>query len=355
MRLNLSYLLPLTALVTTVCEASIIPIPFFSHQHPNQNPKHKTNTKIESKGPTNLQINSFSSSNITTGLDPELDSLIYTDEFDADIDNITSMATTPFPDWLTKFTGLTSWPDTNPPYIPLDYINFNLIPNIPLRQQGTCPENRLQCSFDCFKCVSFDDVYTCPQLSQTFDDGPSKYTKYLLKKLKSKATFFTLGLNVVKNPKIYKGIQKKGHLLGSHTWSHKFLPALTNEEIIAQFEWSLWAMNATGNHLPKWYRPPYGGIDDRVRSIARMFGMQAVLWDHDTFDWQMEAVPAQRNKKQILNDVYRWNEQGRGIILEHDVYRSTIDLAAEINKIIGHKQMTVAQCVDGLNYVKEYN
>lgn len=269
-------------------------------------------------------------------------------------EDIKIMATTPVPDWLQKFTGLNSWPDMNPPYIPLDFINFANIPNIPLRAPGTCPTNRLQCSFDCFKCVSHDDVYTCPRLSQTFDDGPSKFTKNLLKHLHSKATFFTLGLNVVKNPDIYLDIKNRGHLLGSHTWSHKFLPSLTNEEIIAQFEWSIWAMNATGHHLPKWYRPPYGGIDDRVRAIARMFGMQAVVWDHDSFDWQMESKPPQRTKKQILNDISRWKDQGRGIILEHDVYKSTTDLAIEINKIIGPNQMTVAECVDGINYVKEF-
>ena len=273
---------------------------------------------------------------------------------DPEMEDIEIMATTPVPDWLEQFTGLKSWPDVNPPYIPLDFINFANIPKIPLRAPGTCPTNRLQCSFDCFKCVSYDDVYTCPQLSQTFDDGPSRFTKNLLKRLQSKSTFFTLGLNVVKNPDIYLDIKNRGHLLGSHTWSHKFLPSLTNEEIIAQFEWSIWAMNATGNHLPKWYRPPYGGIDDRVRSIARMFGMQAVVWDHDSFDWQMESKPPQRTKKQILNDISRWKEQGRGIILEHDVYRSTTDLAIEINKIIGPNQMTVAECVDGLNYVKEF-
>lgn len=259
-----------------------------------------------------------------------------------------------FPKWLQDFTKLNKWPQKNPPYIPLDFIDFSKIPNIPLRQPSSCPSNRDQCSFDCFKCVSYDDVYTCPKLSQTFDDGPSKYTLNLLNNLKSKSTFFTLGLNVVKNPEIYKEIKKRGHLIGSHTWSHKFLPSLTNEQIIAQFEWSIWAMNATGNHLPKWYRPPYGGIDDRVRSIARMFGMQAVLWDNDSFDWQMESKPRQRSKSQIIKDIEIMKLKGKGLLLEHDVYKSTTEVGIEINKLIGSNQLTVAQCVGGLNYVKEF-
>lgn len=266
-----------------------------------------------------------------------------------------SQAKQHFPDWLQQATGLNSWPGANPPYISLDFIDFEKIPNIPLRPVGTCPATRTQCSFDCFKCVSYDDVYTCPKLSQTFDDGPSKYTLNLIENLESRATFFTLGMNVVKHPDIYNEIKRRGHLLGSHTWSHKFLPALTNEEIIAQFEWSIWAMNATGHHLPKWYRPPYGGIDDRVRTIARMFGMQAVVWDHDSFDWQMEAIPQQRTKSYILNDITRWKEKGTGLILEHDVFESTTDLGIEINELLGPDQMTVAECVEGIDYIKEFD
>lgn len=293
-----------------------------------------------------MKINNQSQDPTNTEINPHLISY----DQDVDIQKIRQ----PFPNWLENFTKLNQWPGKEPPYIPLDFIDFKKIPNIPIRQPGTCPTTRTQCSFDCFKCISYDDVYTCPKLSQTFDDGPSKHTLNLLNNIDSKSTFFTLGLNVVKNPDIYKEIKDRGHLLGSHTWSHKFLPSLTNEQIIAQFEWSIWAMNATGNHLPKWYRPPYGGIDDRVRAIARMFGMQAVLWDNDSFDWQMESKPRKRSKKQILNDIKVMKRKGKGIILEHDVFKSTTDLGIEINEIIGSDQLTVAQCVDGLNYVKEF-
>ncbi|GME81532.1 unnamed protein product [Ambrosiozyma monospora] len=186
--------------------------------------------------------------------------------------NASMMATTPFPKWLHDFTGLNEWPGSEPPYIPLEFIDLKKIQNFAPRQFGTCNIDRSSCSFDCFKCVSFDDVYSCPVFSQTFDDGPHPATIQLLNGLTHRTTFFTLGLNVVRYPEVYRLAQDKGHLMASHTWSHKFLPGLTNEQIIAQFEWSIWAMNATGHHLPKWYRPPYGGIDDRVRQIARMFG-----------------------------------------------------------------------------------
>lgn len=271
-------------------------------------------------------------------------------EFDATIS-----ATTPVPDWLQKFTGMDTWPGSEPPYIPLSFIDFSKVPNYPRRKMDECPKTRDSCSFDCFSCVSYDDVYTCPKLSQSFDDGPSVYTPKLLDNLDHKVTFFTLGMNVVRYPEIYRRAMNEGHLMATHTWSHKFLPSLTNKEIVAQLEWSIWAMNATAHHLPKWYRPPYGAIDDRVRSIARMFGMQAVVWDHDLVDWGMETHPPIRTKKQVLDAAKKAKKENKGgLSLEHDIYESTVNAAIDVSHIFGPDQLTVAQCVDSIDYIKQF-
>lgn len=262
---------------------------------------------------------------------------------------------TPFPSWLHEFTGLEEWPGLDPPYIPLDFIDFSKIPNYEPYPQGKCGVNpRESCSFDCDKCVEPDDVYTCSKLSQTFDDGPSSATEKLLRSLNHKTTFFNLGINVVNNPIIYKKILEEGHLIGTHTWSHPFLPSLSNEQIIAQIEWSIWAMNATGNHTPKWFRPPYGAIDNRIRAITRQFGLQAVLWDYDSFDWKLLSNDDSRTEENIYSDVKEWKKVGRGIILEHDGARKTVDVGINVSEIIGDDQMTVAQCIGGIDYIKEY-
>ncbi|QLG73490.1 hypothetical protein HG535_0E05740 [Zygotorulaspora mrakii] len=265
---------------------------------------------------------------------------------------------TPFPKWLYDFTGLTEWPGLHPPYIPLDFIDMTKIPDYKPYKQGECYKNpRESCSFDCDGCVEHDDVYTCSKLSQTFDDGPSLVTEKLLDELKHNTTFFNLGINTVNNPVAYRKTMEKGHLIGSHTWSHPFLPSLTNEEIIAQLEWSIWAMNATGSHTPKWFRPPYGGIDNRVRAISRQFGLQAVLWDFDTFDWQLYAPDSAfplRTEQDVYDDVTRWKKINKGLILEHDGSPTTVNVGISINKLIGDDQLTVAQCIGGIDYIRQY-
>lgn len=266
--------------------------------------------------------------------------------------------TLPFPQWLSDFTGLTEWPGLDPPYIPLDFVKFDTS-FVPQHTQAQCeavPNTGDVCLFDCHNCVSHEDVYLCPQLSQTFDDGPSLATPKLLRMFKAagtRTTLFTIGLNVVRFPEIYRRASDEGHIMASHTWSHKFLPSLTNEQIVAQIQWLVWAMNATSGHLPKWFRPPYGGIDNRVRVILRQFGMQAVLWDFDTFDWKL--LSGQRSEADIFNDVNTFKAKlgNRGLILEHDSMAQTVNVGIKLNQRLG-KQLTVPECVGGIDYIKVF-
>lgn len=268
----------------------------------------------------------------------------------------------PFPQWLADFTGCTEWPGMNPPYIPLDFVNLDNLPeNLEnwIHAEGVCGDvaSSAACSFDCYNCVMSEDVHTCPSLTQTFDDGPSPFTPTLTSALTTPLTFFTIGVNVVRFPQIYRDTANKGHIMGCHTWLHPFLPGQTNTQIVAQIEWLIWAMNATYGHLPKWFRPPYGGIDNRVRAIIHQFGMQAVLWDFDTFDWQLAANNDDFGTDAMYGSVSNFIESNdhRGLILEHDSMAHTVNIGIHLHGLIGLEQMTVPQCAGGIDYVKNFN
>lgn len=257
----------------------------------------------------------------------------------------------PFPAWLRAITGVNQWPAEDPPYIPMMGVDLSIVPtDIPQRELGDCRGvERHHCSFDCYRCSAIDDVSSCPVMSQTFDDGPSPSTPKLLQQLPSKTTFFTQGINVVRFPETFRQQYADGHLLASHTWSHANLPGLTNEEIVAQIQWSIWAMNATAGVVPKYFRPPYGAIDDRVRAITRQFGLVAVFWDRDTFDWRVNDNS--KTETEVYQDVRQWQtESNNALILEHDSTIKTVNVGIEIAKILGTKQMTVADCVNGRWY-----
>ena len=58
----------------------------------------------------------------------------------------------------------------------------------------------------------------------TFDDGPSSiYTPRVLKALDehcTKATFFMVGSRAIAEHELVKDIERRGHTIGTHTWSH---------------------------------------------------------------------------------------------------------------------------------------
>lgn len=254
----------------------------------------------------------------------------------------------PFPEWLTELTQLYSWPGEHPPYIPMSSVNLSLVPShIPRRKLGDCSSvERSHCSFDCYRCISTDDIASCPVLSQTFDDGPSPSTPKLLEELPVRTTFFTQGINVIRFPNIFRQQHADGHLLASHTWSHGNLPGLSNEEIAAQIQWSIWAMNATAGVVPKYFRPPYGAIDDRVRAITRQFGLIAVFWDRDTFDWRVNDNT--KTEYEVYSDLRRWQSEGpSGLILEHDSTIKTVNVGINMAMALNQNQKTVAECVNG--------
>lgn len=263
---------------------------------------------------------------------------------------LSNNARTEFPQWLTDITKLSEWPGHNPPYIAQDHIDMSDIPYAPIRALGDCAGiDASYCSFDCHRCVTGDDISTCPLISQTFDDGPGPATPKLLEALPGKTTFFTQGMNVIRFPDTFRQQHAHGHLLASHTWSHPNLAGLRNEEIAAQIQWSIWAMNATAGIVPLYFRPPYGASDNRVRAVAKKFGLISVFWDHDTYDWKVNEK--KKTSKDVEFEVRAWKKiQPQGLLLEHDSTMDVVNVGIEVANILaenGGRQMTVAECVNG--------
>lgn len=151
----------------------------------------------------------------------------------------------------------------------------------------------------------------------TFDDGPSKtVTPKVLKVLKkhhAKGTFFMVGSQVNANPKVAKQVLDEGHEIGNHSYSHADLKKLTNAQIKKQLSRTNKAIHKATGHNPTLFRPPYGSVDNRVRSQTKL---PTVLWSVDTRDWE------HRNSKKLLAYVKKYTYPG-AIILMHDIHMPT--------------------------------
>ena len=96
----------------------------------------------------------------------------------------------------------------------------------------------------------------------TFDDGPLRaYTMPVLEALAAhcaKATFFVVGRMAVADPEMVKEYARRGHTVGTHTWSHVNLQALTPLKARAEIELGFSAVQqAMGKPLAPFFRFPF--------------------------------------------------------------------------------------------------
>ncbi|KAI9636971.1 uncharacterized protein MKK02DRAFT_37340 [Dioszegia hungarica] len=233
----------------------------------------------------------------------------------------------------------------------LSKIDFSKVPNYS-QTDGTCggtpgaiTDGR--CWWTCGGCTRSTDITACPDKNTwglSYDDGPSPYTPLLLDYLDAQSlttTFFLVGSRVISRPQMVQSEYMAGHQLSVHTWSHPYLTKLTNEQIVAELGWTKKVIKDVTGVTPNTFRPPYGDIDDRVRAIAAQMGLTPIIWtsivangtrtNFDTTDWNIPGGTANGQSSlsrfnQILNTYVPQLDSGF-IVLEHDLYQQSVDLA----------------------------
>jgi len=102
-------------------------------------------------------------------------------------------------------------------------------------------------------------VLDVPHLRHLTWRTPRKLLKYLDEK-DIKATFFVVGSRVIERPTILIEEYMSGHEISVHTWSHRLLTTLTNEQIVAELAFTREAIKQVLGVTPTTMRPPQGDI-----------------------------------------------------------------------------------------------
>lgn len=157
----------------------------------------------------------------------------------------------------------------------------------------------------------------------TFDDGPLRpYTTPVLKALDAhctKATFFMVGRMALSDPALVKDMAKRGHTIGSHTWSHQDLRKIGPSRAKGEMELGMSAVSrALGQPIAPFFRFPYLSAPQAMADYARsrQFGVFSIEVDATDYRTKDPAV-VQRNVLSQLQD------NRKGIILFHDIQAST--------------------------------
>ena len=157
----------------------------------------------------------------------------------------------------------------------------------------------------------------------TFDDGPHPtYTKEILAALKAqctRATFFNVGEMVKQYPDVAREVQAEGHTIGTHTWSHPNLGALSLDGAKRQIESTIATENEVlPNGVAPFFRFPYLSDPKRVRAYLAERNIAVFGIDVDSSDYRTKSPD-----KLTDNVLKGLIETGGGIILFHDIHAVT--------------------------------
>lgn len=128
------------------------------------------------------------------------------------------------------------------------------------------------------------------EIHLTFDDGPNPATTpYLLELFEDegvKATFFVIGNQVEKHEDLLLEISKRGHAIGNHTYSHIFLPMLSQKAMEKEILTTNNRIKDVTGDAPKLFRPPFGIVDKKAHALVSQQGMKTVYWSAFSEDWR---------------------------------------------------------------------
>jgi peptidoglycan/xylan/chitin deacetylase (PgdA/CDA1 family) len=162
---------------------------------------------------------------------------------------------------------------------------------------------------------------TKPMIALTFDDGPAQYTERIVELLRSygcRATFCVLGEKVKGQADRVRMVAAQGSELVGHSWDHQSLPGLPKKGIRKELKKTNNAIRAVTGVSPAMHRPPYGAIDEKVRSASKQQKLAILTWSFDTYDWKL------RDAEKLFKRIKRKAGDGQ-IILMHDIHEPTAE------------------------------
>jgi peptidoglycan/xylan/chitin deacetylase (PgdA/CDA1 family) len=157
----------------------------------------------------------------------------------------------------------------------------------------------------------------------TFDDGPHPlYTKMVLDALEAhctRATFFMVGFRAMTASAMVRDIARRGHTVGTHTWSHQDLAKIDPVAAKAEIELGISAVQKSlGAPAAPFFRFPYLSAPRSMQAYlkSRNTGMFSI--DVDSYDYKTRSPTLV-----VRNVMQQLQAKKKGILLFHDIQPAT--------------------------------
>ena len=125
-------------------------------------------------------------------------------------------------------------------------------------------------------------------------DYENGYTNQMMDTLSSlgiRAAFFITGTYLSNRPDMARTILNRGHVLGSHSYRHRYTHELSDVELINDFVLSKRLFQDSLGYSLQYYRPAYGFIMERDMVLAQRFGLTTVMFSFNYADYDLSRQP----------------------------------------------------------------
>ncbi len=184
-------------------------------------------------------------------------------------------------------------------------------------------------------------------IALSFDDGPSPYTRQIVRvlvRMNVHATFFVVGQQLDYFSAGLRDEIHYGFSIGDHTENHAWLIRLNPASQYAQIHDVAARVERLGAPFPRLFRPPYGAYNRQTLAILHKLRMMMVLWSIDPGDWRRPG------SKAIVANVLG-NAKPGAIVILHDGGGDRSETVAALPAIINglrrrhYRLVTVPQLV----------
>jgi peptidoglycan/xylan/chitin deacetylase (PgdA/CDA1 family) len=186
----------------------------------------------------------------------------------------------------------------------------------------------------------------------TFDDGPipevTPWVIEVLKQYKAKATFFCIGDNVNKYPKVFQQLIEERHSIGNHTFDHLNGWKTKTEDYINNCEKCEHTLNLVQNdkstirnqqsETNNLFRPPFGKLTVRQSKKLRKKGYHIIMWDVLSADFDTKI-----SNEKCLENVLK-NIQPGSIVVFHDSLKSNEKIRYVLPKVLDYLKINNINC-----------
>jgi peptidoglycan/xylan/chitin deacetylase (PgdA/CDA1 family) len=127
-------------------------------------------------------------------------------------------------------------------------------------------------------------------------------------------------------PKIIDRILREGHVIATHTMTHKDLCKVSEDKAIRELDDGKATIERVAGIKTVWFRTPYGVRCARLEHMLEERHLAHFHWDLDPQEWKHGN--ADRAVKYVTGSLAK--ASGRNVLLMHDIKQATVKALPEI-------------------------